>query len=379
MALPSIPTVTERYDRVVVDINGKINQGTPSLPLSFVKLLAKAIAGVSYLCDFAILWVYKQIFPSTAAYDTLRNMGSIVGLTPDAAVAAVLLCTIPGTTGQWVYIGELFIGPNGVVYKVTADTEIILGEATNVPLLALTSGEIGNLEVGEILDIQQTNLYLDGTAEVTSVQTTGSEEETEESFKSLVVARYKRRITGGSPFDYYLWGLETPNFDWIGVYAKPGYPSTILIYGHVDNQTDGIPTAGQLDDLEEYLTYDPVTGKEHRKPLNDTLEIAAIDNEEYNITFDIVNSTAAIKTAIEDAIETYIASLRPFIDGISDIHSEILSNSNLMAIANDVAADSDAFVSACEIERDSDSQVEDYFELTGGTLAKLGTMSWTEL
>lgn len=379
MALPQIPTATEIYDRIVTDITGKINQGTPSLPLSFVFVLAKAISGPIYLLYFAILWVYKQIFPQTADYTVLELLGAIVGLTPDPAVAAVLLCTIPGTTGQWVYIGELFIGPNGIVYKVTADTEIIAGEATDVPLLALTSGEIGNLEVGEILDIQQTNLYLDGTAEVTSVDTTGSEKESQASFSAVVVARYKRRITGGSPFDYYLWGLETPNFDWIGVYAKPGYPSTILIYGHVDNQTDGIPTSGQLDDLEDYLTYDPVSGKTHRKPTNDTLEIAAIDNETYNLTFDIVDGNVTIKTAIEEELTTYIASLRPYIEGVSDVKRDILSNSNLMAIANDVASESDTFISACEIERDSDSQVEDYFQLTGGTLAKIGTVSWTDL
>jgi uncharacterized phage protein gp47/JayE len=379
MALPQIPTATEIYNRIIIDITGKINQGVPSLPLSFVKVLAKAVAGVCYLKYFAILWVYKQIFPQTADYETKEKMGAIVGLYPDPAVSAILLCTIPGITGQWVYSGELFIGANGVVYRVTTSTEIIAGEATAVPLLALTSGEIGNLEIGETLDIIQTNLSLTGTAEVTSISTTGSEKESEESFGAVVIARYRRRITGGSPADYYFWGLECPNFDWIGVYATVGYPSVVTIYGHVDNQTDGIPTAPQLVELEDYLTNDPVTGKAWRKPTNDTLDINATDVLEYDIELTIRDGNLTVKTDIETEIRSYVPTLRPFIEGISDIKNNSLASGDLIGIANDIASESDSKVTVCEITRVSGSVVQDEFILTGGVMAKVRNLTWVDI
>lgn len=379
MALPQIPTTTEIYNRVLLDITGKINQGVPSLPLAFVRLLSKAIAGVSYLKLKSILWVYKQIFPSTAEYSTLKLMGAIVNLVPNPAVAAVLLCTIPGVTGQWVYADELFIGQNGIVYKVTTSTEIIAGEATDVPLLALTVGEIGNLEIGEILDIQQTNLSLTGTAEVTSISTTGSEEESEASFAAKVIARYKRRITGGSPADYYFWGIEAPNFDWIGVYGTVGSPSVITIYGHVDNQTDGIPTSPQLVSLEYYLTYNPETGKLHRKPQNDTLDINPVTVASYDLEFTIQDGNLTLKTAIEIAVREYVPTLRPYIEGISDLRINILAAVKLAAIANDVIVDSEAVVTVCEITRVSDSAVEDIFTLLGGEMAKIRNITWVDI
>jgi uncharacterized phage protein gp47/JayE len=379
MALPQIPTIAEIYDRIVTDITGKINQGVPSLPLSLVKVFSKSVAAPVFLLYQAILWVYKQIFPSSAEYDTIKMLGSIVGLYPDNPISAVLLCTVPGTTGAWVYSGETFIGTNNIIYRVTTNTEIIAGEATNVPLLALTSGEEGNLDVGEILDIMQTNLSLTGTAEVTSISTTGSDEQSQESFRAEVEARYRRKITGGSPADYYFWGLEAPNFDWIGVYATVDTPGGVTLYGHVDNQTDGIPTSTQLDDLEYYVKYDPNTGKLHRAPLSDTLTINATDVEEYDLEFTILDGTPALKSDIEDEVTEYLPTLRPYIEGISDIKKNILGSSNLEDIANDIASSTDAYITKCEITEVSTSTTEDYFTLDGGTMVKVRNITWVDI
>ena len=68
MPLPDIPSIEVIKNRIVSDVAGKINQTVPELPLTFVKVLASAIAAFVFLLYQSILWVYKQIFPESADF-----------------------------------------------------------------------------------------------------------------------------------------------------------------------------------------------------------------------------------------------------------------------------------------------------------------------
>ena len=172
MALPTIPSVEDIKNRIIADVEGKINQLVPALPISFVRVLASAIAGIIFLQYQAVIWVYKQIFPDSADDDSVARLGAIVAIFRVNAVNAILLCDVPGT-GPQVNQGTLFTGSNNVVYSVTTTTAIVAGNAPNTPLRALTSGDIGNLINGEVLEINQADANLEGTATVTSNDTSG--------------------------------------------------------------------------------------------------------------------------------------------------------------------------------------------------------------
>jgi len=124
MALPTIPSIEVIKNRIVSDIEAKVNQFTPALPLAFNKVIASAIAGLIFLLYQAIVWVYKQIFPASADDVSISLLGSIVGVIRVPAVQALLLATVPGT-GPQVDQGTLFNGPNGLVYRVTTSTAIV--------------------------------------------------------------------------------------------------------------------------------------------------------------------------------------------------------------------------------------------------------------
>jgi uncharacterized phage protein gp47/JayE len=377
MAIPQIPTIEEIKLRIVTDITGKINQGVPSLPLSFVKVLAAAISGFSFLLYQAILWVYKQIFPQSAEYANLRLLGSIVGLTPVPAVSAIILCTVPGTTGAWVYSGKTFIGSNNITYRVTTDTEVIAGYATNVPMLALTSGEDGNLDNGEILDIVQTDLSLTGTATVTGSQVTGASEESTTSFSSRVIIRYRTRYITGSTGAYVLNGLECPNFIWIGPYADVALPGTVNVYGRVDNTADGIPTAGQLLELADCLTYDPVTGKKNRKPIGDIINCLPISNRQFNIEIFINAGSPTINSLIENSLNDYIYALEPYIEGVSTSRKNVLTNTDAATTADSVATQYDAKVTQVVITDVITGLPETNYTLYGGEFAVWNDITFT--
>jgi len=343
MALPVIPSIPEFKDRIVSDIENEINQTVPSLILSVIKVIAGAISGLFYLAYQATGWVYRQIFPQTADWETLIRAGEIVGITPILQTFAIILCGVPGP-GTEVTQGTRFIGTNGVIYRVQETVEIIGGVASNVKMLALTGGEIGNLENGEILDIVQTDLQLDGTATVTGIFQSGDDAEERELFQNRVITRNKQRATGGSPSDYNQWGLQAPNFVWVGPYADENLAGKVNVYGKVDNQPDGIPTSGQLIELKTYLEIEQETGKAYNRPISDSIETLPITRAEFDVEVEIQNAGPDLKADITVAIEDYLESRQPYIEGVSDINRSVLTKSELASVVSVIAQEEDAII-----------------------------------
>lgn len=376
MALPTIPSITVIKNRIISDVAGKINQFIPILPLAFTKVVASAIAGIIYLLYQAIVWVYKQIFPESADDVSLALLGAIVGIFRVAEVQAVLLCTVPGT-GPQVNAGTLFFGSNAVTYRVETTTAIVAGEALNVPMLALTGGDIGNLANGEILDITSTGSGLTGTAEVTSTQTDGADQESLESFAARVSIRYRIRDINGSVGAYTLNGLETPNFTWIGPFADEDLPGTVNVYGRVDNQTDGIPTSSQLTTLLSFLKNDTATGKEYRRPISDTINTLPISVREFDVEIFINASSPELDAAVEEAVKTFITTLEPFIIGVSDVRKDVLTNANVVGVANSAAEQEGAAVTQVIITDVVTTSIETSYSFLGGEFGKFRNVSFT--
>ena len=376
MAIPQIPSIETIKTRIQSDIETSINQTIPALPLSFVKVLSSALAGPVFLLYQAINWVYKQIFPESSDYDNLIKHGAILGIEPVEAVQAIILCDIEGTGAQ-VDAGTLYIGSNNITYQVTTTTAIVAGTASDVPLLALTSGDIGNLANGEELDIVQTDLNLSDIATVVDTDTSGADEESREEFAERVALAYRTRNIAGTPGGYALYGLETPNFIWVGPYASQTLPGTVEAYGRVDNQTDGVPTSAQLTELENYLTYDPDTGEAIRKPIGDILDVQACSNREFDIEVFINNGSAELNAEIQTAIEDYMTTLEPYIQGVSIQRKNVLTNANVTVVADSIADNNGATVTQVVLTDTVTSLPETNYTLYGGEFVKAGNFTFT--
>jgi uncharacterized phage protein gp47/JayE len=376
MAQPTIPSIQEISDRIYTDITGKINQGIPTLPLSFVKVLSAALAALFFLKYLAIIWVYRQIFPATADYENLVLHGAVVDTTPVSAVQAVLLCDIDGSGAQ-VSAGTLFTGTNNIVYRVVSTVPIVGGTAPDVQLLALTSGDIGNLENGEILNIASVDLGLDGTALVVDTLTSGADAETDESFSERVALRYRTRYINGSTSGYAQNGLECPNFIWVGPYAHPTLPGAINIFGKVDNQVGGIPTQGQLNELLDYVTYDPITGKTVRRPTCDTVYTLPIFNRQFDLEVFISGSNSEINANITTAVNNYMDSLEPYIEGMSGSRKDVLTNTGVASEADAVAVAAGAKVTSVTITDVLTALPETNYTFYGGEFGVFRNITFT--
>ena len=376
MSIPVIPTLEEIKNRIVADLSNKLNQTTPSLPKAFNRVLAGSLAGLILLLYQAILWTYRNIFPSTADITSLKLLGALVNIAQLPAEFAVLVADVPGSETYVPPEGTLFRGSNGIVYKITTTEAISSGNAS-VTITAQTSGEIGNLSNGTILDIVSPDPNLTGTATITSTTTSGDDAESDDAYRARILSGYKKRFTGGSPADYEQWGLETPNFDWISPLDQSTLPGDVLVYGRVDNQTDGIPTANQLLELEDFLLNDPVSGLRTRHPIGPAIDTQAITRFSFDIEIFIQNGTAPIEADITTAVTNYVETQEPFNEAINTIKIDTISEGGIADIGNDIANPEGATVTAVILSQTAPVLVIQSYQLFGGEFGKVNSITFT--
>ncbi len=376
MPIPTIPTAAEIKARIQSDIENKLNQTTPALFKAFTRVLAGALAGFDILIYQAIVWTYKQIYPDTADEVALNLAGALVGITRLAAVFAIIQADVIGANGYTLQQGVTFRGSNNIVYKVTTGG-VIAGGVISAELTAQESGEIGNLPDGTILDIVQPDANLDGTAEITATNTSGDNQESLDSYRTRVSAEYKKRRTGGAPADYEAWGLETPNFDWISPLDDPDTAGEVIVYGRVDNQTDGIPTGNQLTELETFLNLDPVTGLRTRHPIGPPTTQLPISRFPFDIEIFLQNGTGPIEADITISVTEYVETQEPFNAAIHFIRKDTISQGGISAVANDVANPQSATVTAVVLTQVSPVQIVQSYQLFGGEFGKVNSITYT--
>lgn len=376
MPLPTIPSAKEIRDRIVSDLEVSLNQTTPLIPKAFNRVLAGAIAGLILLLYQAVLFVYRSIFPDTADITSLKLLGALVDVEQLPATFTVLTADVPGTESYTVTTGTLFRGANNMVYKVTVAGVVTSGVAA-VSLTAQESGEIGNLANGSILDIVSPDPQLTGTAEVTGTTVDGDDAESDDSLRTRVSAAYKKRKTGGSPVDYEAWGLETPNFDWISPVDSNTLPGDVVVFGKVDNQTDGIATPSQLTQLLEYLKINPVTGLRDRHPIGPDPIPTAITRQEFDIEIFIQDGTPAIESDIEAAVIDYVENRQPFNIATTLIRIDTISRGGISDVANDIANPQGATVISANLTQVIGSLEIQSYQLFGGEFGKPRNITFT--
>ena len=376
MPIPTIPTAAEIKNRIISDLENKLNQTTPILPKAFNRVLAGAIAGIILLLYQAILWTYSQIFPEQADEVSLRLLGSLVNVFQIPAVFAVLQADVTGVETYVIQTGVLFRSSTDVVYKVTTGGTISSGTAS-IELTAQESGETGNLANGSILDIVQPDSNLDGTATITATNTSGDDQESLDSFRARVSSEYKKRRTGGAPADYESWGLQTPNFNWISPLDDPGLAGEVIVYGRVDNQTDGIPTGDQLAELNESLNLDPITGLRTRHPIGPPTDEQPISRFLFDIEIFIQNGSGPIEADVENAVTAYVETQEPFNEAINFVRKDTISEGGIAAIANDVANPQGATITSAVLSQLSPALIIQSYQLFGGEFGKVNSITFT--
>ena len=322
-------------DNIVSQIEASIGQSVPLLPKAFIRVLAKAVAGVFTLLYKYGGWMFLQIFVRTAsaretevngaAVVPLEMWGELIGVGKRArATAAELTIDITVETQ-----GGVLDSGTQLIKSSTGVTYITIGSvALDAPTVSATiravadqadgggAGTIGNLDPGAVVAFANPLGAVDREAVVTAQTVTGADAEAVAAYRRRIIDRFRRRPQGGAYADYAAWGVEPSGI--VNV-----YPYTSANPGQVDVYVeaaggDGVPTSAQLQEVRDIIDLD-ASGRATRRPATALVNTFAITRKAFAVeVVDMtVDDAATVQAQIIAAVADYFLEREPFILGLS--------------------------------------------------------------
>lgn len=335
------PSTQDIADNITAQVAAALTQSVPLLPKAFIRVLAKALAGV-----FILLWKYAgwsllQMFVRYASdQDTvingrvlnpLKEWGRQVGVgDPQPATQAELVVSLPVTlqTGVLPSGSQFLFASSGVLYlsmvavALNASTVQVRIKAASDQSGGDGSGSMGNLQPGDIVNLANPlpNVLSAATVLNDPSAIAGADAETSDAYRARILKRCQSKPQGGAPADYRAWGTSVPGI--INIYPYAGAPGVVDVYAEAtpgsSGSPDGIPTSGQLTQVLNAINLD-VNGLASNRPINDLVVAHAISRVSFNfvITGLVATDLPGAKASLEEAVDEYLRSREPFIVGLS--------------------------------------------------------------
>jgi hypothetical protein len=389
------PTTAQISDNIVAQLEASLGQAVPLLPRAFIRVLAKALAGV-----FVILYKYggfvglMQVVKYAPYAETTINgrkfsplieWGVLSGIGyPSTATRAELQITIPvALGGETIQAGEtLYSAVNGYTYATTSavvlstPSVVVNIRAIGDPNSTGGKGTEGNLPIASTLKFTNTGLEVMVAAEVT----VAADEESEVLYRQRVVSRFSAPPQGGAYSDYRIWATSVAGIS--NAYPYTGATAgTVEVYAEAtvasSGSADGIPTSGQLLAVAEAIELDS-EGLASRRPIGSLVTVSAISRTSFDVTvtgLSVTGSLADVQAQISAALFTYFAGRAPYIIGLdTQGRSDRVTSTAIGGVVDDVvAAANGIFTSVATTQGGSAVTL---YTLGQGEKSKLGTVAY---
>lgn len=392
------PTTKEISDNIIAQLEASLSQTVPLLPKAFLRVLARALAGVFVLLYKYGGFMFLQTFVRTATIsDTtvngrivspLKEWGRLIGVgDPAAATNAELLIdiTVENQTGFLPSNTQLLNSDNGVTY-ITIGSVALTAATVQATIRAVSDqsggggrGAIGNLDAGATVSFANPLANVSRNASVVSQVVTASDGETTDAYRQRVIDRFQKRPHGGAYSDYELWGEEPAGI--INVYPYTGSPGEVDVYVEAtvssSGSADGIPTTAQLQEVYEAIQLDS-SGIASRRPANAFVNVYSITRTAFDVGVVglTVDDEAQTQADITAAVEDYFRNAAPYIAGLSvPPRLDIISRAAVGGIVSDVVSAAGGYFSSV-IVRDSGGTAVELYALGEGEKAKASTVTF---
>ena len=377
------PTTKEISDNIIAQLESSLNQTIPLLPKSFMRVLAKALAGVFVMLYKYGGFMFLQMFVSSAsAKETTVNGKTLVPLVewgrligvgdPVAATNAELIVdiTVEVQSGSLPSGTQLLNAANGVTYIMIGS--VLLSAATVQATVRAASDQVGaggagapgNLDPGAVLSLANPLANVARDAVVASQTVTGANAESTEAYRQRVVDRFQKRPQGGALADYELWGEEAAGI--VNVYPYTSdCPGQVDVYSEAtvasSGSPDGIPTAAQMQAVQDMIERDE-NGLASRRPANALVNSLPITRTGFDVrvTGVTVDNLAQVQADVTAAVKAYFLAREPFIAGLATFpRRDRVTRSALGGVVDDVVSAAGGVFSSVIVVQSSAS-IEQY-------------------
>lgn len=387
------PTTADISANIVAQMESALNQTVPLLSKSFIRVMAKAMAGVFILIYKYGGFIFLQMFPSTASNREtqvngktiipLAEWGNLIGVgsqTPASQAQLYAAVTIEANGDTLPAGSQLINRTNGVTY-LTVSSAILNGSSITLAIRASAdqsggdgAGTIGNLDAGAIVSFANPLASVGRDATIQSTINTGVDAETTDAYRQRIIDRFKARPQGGAYADYRTWGESVHGIASVYPYTGPT-PGTVDVYvlaSDAPGIVNGIPTMAQLEAVLDACYYDE-EGRATRAPVNALVNTHSIYRIEFEavITDLNVDNPDQVKADIEAALVEYYYSREPYIAGLSALpQRNRVTRSGVAGVVDDVVSAAGGIFSAVQLTRSG--VFVDVYTLGIGQLARSG-------
>ena len=253
------PTLSQLQKRVETDIKGGLGV-TTVLRRSFIGVISRALAGLAHLLFGQLDFYSKQVFPDTAEVEFLDRWSQLWGVIRNEATFAELNITINFTGAGSVPVNSIFQRSDGAQYQLAAEvTALIAGNLAGV-VVAIESGDDGNLADGEIISLLSPISNVTSDAAIASTSIEGEDRESDESLRSRLVNRLQLPPLGGSANDYVQTALGVAGVTRAWVIPLNRGVGTVDVTFVEDAETPIIPSAPKVAEVQAAIdVFKPVT------------------------------------------------------------------------------------------------------------------------
>lgn len=336
MTAPQTPTTSQISDNIVAQISAQIAQTVPLMPKSFIRVLAKALAGLFVILYKYAGFIWLQMFVSTASdkdtningviVNPLKEWGRLVGIPdpkPSTQAQISILVTVNNQSGFLTTGTQLIYPSTGVVYVIAGDVELNSPTVTAVMIASGDqtngdgSGVIGNLPDGEPVQFISPIAGIGPSAIVSGTVVTGADAEPTAAYRQRILDRFQKRPQGGAYADYEQWGEEAAGIANVYPYTSVN-PGQVDLYVESATEPDGIPTPAQLQAVLDVVELDS-NGLATRRPAGALVNSYPIIRKTFDIRvlgISVPGNLTTVRTQVESALIEYLLGREPYIVGL---------------------------------------------------------------
>jgi hypothetical protein len=346
----NIPTLNQLYTDILGQLESELGITIPLFGRNFLRALAAVQAAKLKLIYLMIADVQKNIFVDTADPEsiggTLERFGRVkLGRSPFTAQAGTYTVGVIGDVGAVIKASTTFKSDDSSASPsklFQLDNEYTLtGTGDTIDVRALEGGLDSKLVITDTLTATAPIANVDSSVEVAAEVIAPLSAEDIEDYRSKAIEAYQLEPQGGAATDYRLWSADAQGVSKVYPYVKQGFAGEIELFVEATqaDSTDGkgTPSVTILNDVESVVEFDPDT----TKPLNERgRRPVGVFNIDFNpisvkeITVELTgyqNLTPTIQSSIDNAVEAFIGTVRPFVDA-----ADVLANKNDILSVNNL-------------------------------------------
>jgi len=290
------PTLTELVNRICTQINTHVEHANAFIKQSVFNVWAKIIAALHLDLYVYLDQLAKNFFITTADINGLIARGSDISVYRKKASFATGNIIVTGTTATNLPLGTVFTTASEQQYKTTLDAVIGLDGTVSVPIQASTAGSNGNQDPNTEFNIVNPIVGINSVATADESGITGGANiEGVEEYRARLLLALRNEVGAGDTLFYENAALSRPGVTRARAFRTFAGPGTVgVTFMMDDTYTDGIPRAGDVADMQEYL--------ESIMPADlNELIVFAPETTMINIVInDLTPDTAALRSAINN-------------------------------------------------------------------------------